>query len=117
MSRPALLSLREGFTTGTAAAAAAKAAVAALLGGPRAGRVSVPLPPFTGERLEIPIARIRAGVRKNLPWAMASVIKDGGDDPDVTHGLRLEVQAGLDPAALSVKPAGQAEPVLVDGFS
>jgi cobalt-precorrin-5B (C1)-methyltransferase len=109
--------LREGFTTGTAAAAAAHAAVAALLGGRRLASVSVPLPPFAGERLEIPIARVRTGGRGKFPWAMASVIKDGGDDPDVTHGLRLDVQAGLDIRALSGTARADAPPVLIGGFS
>lgn len=77
--------LREGFTTGTAAAAAAKAGVLFLAGGERREVVEVPLP--AGGRYVVPIARYEAegaGVR-------VTVVKDGGDDPDVTH--RAEIQS------------------------
>ncbi|MDR2076347.1 MAG: cobalt-precorrin-5B (C(1))-methyltransferase CbiD, partial [Desulfovibrio sp.] len=76
--------------------------------------------PFTGARLDVPIAGVRTGGRKSFPWAAASVVKDGGDDPDVTHGLRLEVRAGLDFRALSETPrAGENSPapLLIGGFS
>jgi cobalt-precorrin-5B (C1)-methyltransferase len=69
--------LREGFTTGSAAAAAAKAALL-FLGGKRPGEVEIPLP--VGGRLRVLIRSIQEmgkGVR-------ATVIKDAGDDPDVT---------------------------------
>lgn len=71
--------LREGFTTGSAAAAAAKAALLFLMKGKRSKRVGVPLP--MGGRLNIPVCSIEmrgSGVR-------ATVVKDAGDDPDVTH--------------------------------
>jgi cobalt-precorrin-5B (C1)-methyltransferase len=74
---------REGFTTGTAAAAAAKAACLVLLdrGWPETVSVRLPI-----ERvLEIPI--------NTLEWtgaaASAGVVKDAGDDPDVTHGAEI----------------------------
>ncbi len=74
---------REGFTTGTAAAAAAKAACLVLLerGWPEAVPVRLPI-----ERvLDIPI--------NTLEWtgeqASAGVVKDAGDDPDVTHGAEI----------------------------
>jgi len=77
--------LREGFTTGTAASAAAKAAVLWLADRMERAEIEVPLPP--GGRHVVPIARYEAegaGVR-------VTVVKDGGDDPDVTH--RAEIQA------------------------
>jgi cobalt-precorrin-5B (C1)-methyltransferase len=74
---------REGFTTGTAAAAAAKAACLVLLdrGWPETVAVRLPI-----ERvLEIPV--------NTLEWtdevASAGVVKDAGDDPDVTHGAEI----------------------------
>lgn len=88
---------REGFTTGTAAAAAAGAALDLLLGGSPASRRLVPLPPFRpgGEPssfLSVPIAGSRL---LSADKAEATVIKDGGDDPDVTHGARIRVTVAL----------------------
>src|SRR3954447_10571559 len=74
---------REGFTTGTAAAAAAKAACLVLLdrGWPEIVSVQLPIPRV----LEIRI--------NTLEWqdgvASCGVIKDAGDDPDVTHGAEI----------------------------
>jgi cobalt-precorrin-5B (C1)-methyltransferase len=83
-----MANLREGFTTGTAAAAAAKAGVLFLEEG-TGKAVEVPLP--AGGRLAIPIARYEeegAGVR-------VTVVKDGGDDPDVTHGAEIQAVVTL----------------------
>lgn len=92
--------LREGFTTGTAAAAAAKAAVLHLLTGAAPEHVDVPLP--AGGRLRIPIS----ACRREAPGARATVIKDGGDDPDATHGAAIECLVVLDdlevPAAIDI---------------
>jgi cobalt-precorrin-5B (C1)-methyltransferase len=74
---------REGFTTGTAAAAAAKAACLVLLdrGWPETVAVRLPI----DRMLDIPI--------NTLEWdgqaASAGVVKDAGDDPDVTHGAEI----------------------------
>ncbi|MBM4275100.1 MAG: cobalt-precorrin-5B (C(1))-methyltransferase [Deltaproteobacteria bacterium] len=76
--------LRWGFSTGTAAAAAAAAALYELLGHGCPQMIEIPLP--GGQRLAVPIsrhARPRAGVGKGV------VVKDGGDDPDVTHGAEI----------------------------
>ncbi len=75
--------LRSGFTTGTAAAAAAKAAVLFMLEGRPPAQVSVPL--LTGDRLSIPVH----SCRRTGDGAACSVIKDAGDDPDVTHGAEI----------------------------
>lgn len=82
--------LREGFTTGTAAAAAAKAAALHLLTGAAPEHVDVPLP--AGGRLRIAIATCRS----EGSGARATVIKDGGDDPDATHGAAVECLVVLD---------------------
>jgi cobalt-precorrin-5B (C1)-methyltransferase len=74
--------LRKGFTTGTCAAAAAKAA-ALLLTGERKERVSVALP--SGKRVSLTIAVLEGHKDK----ARACVIKDAGDDPDVTNGALI----------------------------
>ena len=72
--------MRRGWTTGTCAAAAAKAAFAALMTGEFPDPVEVTLP--RGERPSFALAL----TRKDEGSATAGVIKDAGDDPDVTHG-------------------------------
>jgi cobalt-precorrin-5B (C1)-methyltransferase len=72
--------LRRGWTTGTCATAAAKAAFAALVTGEFPDPVEVTLP--RGERPSFALAL----TRKDAETATAGVIKDAGDDPDVTHG-------------------------------
>jgi cobalt-precorrin-5B (C1)-methyltransferase len=75
--------LRQGFSTGTAAAAAAQGALYELLGRPCPDRVEVDLP--GGGRLSISLHRHgRHGARGE-----AVVIKDAGDDPDVTNGAEI----------------------------
>lgn len=76
--------LRWGFSTGTAAAAAAAAALYELLGLPCPGILEVPLP--GGQRLAVPISRHG---RPAVGMGEGVVIKDGGDDPDVTHGAEI----------------------------
>jgi cobalt-precorrin-5B (C1)-methyltransferase len=82
--------LRRGWTTGACATAAAKAAYAALLTGEFPDPVEVVLP--RGERPSFALAVNR----KDADCATAGVIKDAGDDPDVTHGALVlaTVRAG-----------------------
>lgn len=84
--------LREGFTTGSAAAASAKAAVLFLAGRRGMTQVEIPLP--VGGRLLIPVETLAEAPGGA---ARATVIKDGGDDPDVTHGARIGATVHLDP--------------------
>ena len=72
--------LRRGWTTGTCATAAAKAAYTALLTGAFPDPVEVSLP--RGGRVSFSLALTRA----DAAAPSAGVIKDAGDDPDVTHG-------------------------------
>jgi cobalt-precorrin-5B (C1)-methyltransferase len=72
--------LRRGWTTGTCATAAAKAAYAALLSGVFPDPVEVTLP--RGERVAFALAE----AARDADSARAGVVKDAGDDPDVTHG-------------------------------
>jgi cobalt-precorrin-5B (C1)-methyltransferase len=71
--------LRRGWTTGACATAATKAAFIALLTGEFPDPVEIVLP--KGERPSFALARRDRGE----DWASAGVIKDAGDDPDVTH--------------------------------
>ncbi|TAN66131.1 MAG: cobalt-precorrin-5B (C(1))-methyltransferase [Magnetospirillum sp.] len=75
--------LRKGWTTGACAAAAAKAAYAALTGGGFPDPVTIRLP--HGETPAFALSRrsLEAG------RAIAGVVKDAGDDPDVTHGAEI----------------------------
>jgi cobalt-precorrin-5B (C1)-methyltransferase len=76
--------LRTGWTTGTCASAAAKAAATALRTGAPQETVDVALP--DGRRVSFPVDEcILTGDQR----AEAVVVKDAGDDPDVTHGARL----------------------------
>jgi cobalt-precorrin-5B (C1)-methyltransferase len=75
--------LRYGWTTGTCAAAAAKAAYAALLTGEFPDPVEVSLP--RGQRPAFALATTAAGEGA----ATAGIVKDAGDDPDVTHGALI----------------------------
>ncbi|MDP2734150.1 MAG: cobalt-precorrin-5B (C(1))-methyltransferase, partial [Hoeflea sp.] len=72
--------LRRGWTTGACATAATKAALTALLTGDFPDPVEITLP--KGERPAFALAR--EAIAED--HAMAGIIKDAGDDPDVTHG-------------------------------
>jgi cobalt-precorrin-5B (C1)-methyltransferase len=78
--------LRTGWTTGTCAAAASKAAARALLTGEPQDLIAVKLPKKGEERrVSFEVERCEVGDG----WAEAVVVKDAGDDPDVTHGAHL----------------------------
>ncbi|MER7334299.1 MULTISPECIES: cobalt-precorrin-5B (C(1))-methyltransferase [unclassified Micromonospora] len=78
--------LRTGWTTGACATAAAKAAVTALVTGVPQREVEIGLP--AGRRVRFPVARCEVDGGTS---AEAVVVKDAGDDPDVTHGAELTV--------------------------
>ncbi|CAN0564598.1 unnamed protein product, partial [Laminaria digitata] len=82
--RPNAAGLRRGWTTGACATAAAKAAYEALLGGSFPDPVAIRLP--RGLRAEFPLAASCL----DETTASAAVIKDAGDDPDVTHGAEIK---------------------------
>ncbi|MBR9651806.1 cobalt-precorrin-5B (C(1))-methyltransferase [Thalassovita aquimarina] len=86
MSRKPDTELRRGWTTGACATAATRAALMMLWGEARPDKVRITLP--RGERPEFAIAEARQG----SDWAEAGVIKDAGDDPDVTHGALIRVR-------------------------
>ncbi len=81
MSEPA--KLRRGWTTGACAAAAGKAAASALAGQGFLDPVGITLP--KGETPEFALAETSMGDG----WAECGIIKDAGDDPDVTHGALI----------------------------
>ena len=75
--------LRTGWTTGTCSAAAAKAASIALSSGISPADVDTPLP--GGDRVTLAVQSCEVASGR----ATAVVVKDAGDDPDVTHGAHL----------------------------
>ncbi|MFO1146355.1 MAG: cobalt-precorrin-5B (C(1))-methyltransferase [Rhodospirillales bacterium] len=88
--------LRRGWTTGTCATAAAAAAWHALLTGAFPDPVTVALPRGGFARLPLARAELRAGD------AMAAIVKDAGDDPDVTHGALVSATVAPGPAGAGV---------------
>ncbi len=96
--------LRSGYTTGACAAAAAKAAAMLLLvnmkkTGSEAevpdSWVEVPFP--DGGRRQFRIQNLRFKTEETKCLATASVIKDAGDDPDVTNGAEIRADVSIAP--------------------
>ena len=83
MVRQGTAPLRRGWTTGACAAAAARAAFAALLTGDFPDPVAIRLP--RGETPSFPLALAEHCGGS----ARAGIVKDAGDDPDVTHGALI----------------------------
>lgn len=93
--------LREGFTTGTCAAAAAKAAVLLLAGKGTPRKVEIRLP--EGEPVTLPVLY----AKKKRVAAEAAVRKDAGDDPDITDGCAVVASVSWIEAADIVIRAGE----------
>ncbi|MBI5212787.1 MAG: cobalt-precorrin-5B (C(1))-methyltransferase [Nitrospirae bacterium] len=97
--------LRSGYTTGACAAAAAKAATTLLLNniippthpspsrgeGKGGGGIEIPFP--DGSRHTFTIHNSEFITQNSQLIAQASVIKDAGDDPDVTNGAEIVAEA------------------------
>ena len=81
--------LRTGYTTGSCATASSKAGILSIINQKKIEEVNIILP--KGSRLEIKINSCEF----SLDSAKCSVIKDGGDDPDVTHGAEIFVDVQL----------------------
>lgn len=81
--------LRCGYTTGTCATAAAVAAAHLLLTGEKLPGAQVSLP--QGETAFLPVEYWQRLSRQ----ARCGVRKDGGDDPDVTHGAMIYAEAAF----------------------
>jgi cobalt-precorrin-5B (C1)-methyltransferase len=83
-------SLRYGWTTGACATAATKAAYGALLTGEFPDPVEIVLPRGQRPAFALAVEELAGGA------ATAGIVKDAGDDPDVTHGalVRSTVRLG-----------------------
>lgn len=88
--------LRRGWTTGACATAATKAAYAALLTGAFPDPVAIRLPGGQEPAFALAVERRGDGT------ATAGVIKDAGDDPDVTHGALVLATVRRAPAGAGV---------------
>ena len=75
--------LKRGWTTGACATAATRAAFTALLTGDFPDPVQIVLP--KGQTPSFALA----SEGKGDGWAQAGIVKDAGDDPDVTHGALI----------------------------
>ena len=81
--------LRHGYTTGACAAAAARGAVLMLRDQRLVDEVEIILPGGDAARFRI------HGQSFTLNSAHCYVLKDAGDDPDVTHGAEIHAEAEL----------------------
>lgn len=94
--------MRHGFTTGSCAAAAAKAACYMLLTGKEKNEITIETP--KGILFHAKIVEI---VRDENAVS-CGVIKDGGDDPDITTGAVIKARVSLD-------LEGKKETIRIDG--
>lgn len=93
--------LKTGYTTGTSATAATKAALLALISGKIVNSVIVSLPKEKTAELKIAWTKIEGSVS-----CTSAVIKNAGDDPDITHGAEI---------CSTVSFTDQAGKVVIDG--
>ncbi|MDH3236711.1 MAG: cobalt-precorrin-5B (C(1))-methyltransferase, partial [Alphaproteobacteria bacterium] len=89
--------LRRGWTTGACATAATRAAYQALLTGHFPDPVEITLP--KGQRPGFALATQSLGDGQ----ASAGIVKDAGDDPDVTHGALVVATVRRGPAGSGVR--------------
>ncbi len=86
-----VFNLRKGFTTGSCSAAAAKAALYMLLSGSEKNRISIETP--AGITFDTDIVDIE----RTLDYVSCAVIKDGGDDADITTGAHIVAKVHIEP--------------------
>ena len=97
MEKPDMIRpLRRGWTTGACAAAASRAAYQALLTGQFPDPVQVQLPGGVRPSFVLALNEFGPG------FARAGIVKDAGDDPDVTHGALVVAMVRLAPAGNGV---------------
>ena len=82
--------MKGGYTTGSCATAGMKAGLLALLDHDVVDKVVIENP--QGQFIEVPIKSVEIISETE---AKATVMKDGGDDPDVTHGNDVETTVTL----------------------
>ena len=102
--------MRYGFTTGSCAAAAAKAATYMLLTGKEKSEICIKTPKgIDYEAKIVDTSRSEKSVR-------CSVIKDGGDDPDVTTGAHIIAEVAItSPDEYAADINGKNVKIVIDG--
>lgn len=90
--------LREGYTTGACAAAAAKAAALMLFSQQPVEKIEIWIP--AGKKLSLLTLDREIGINS----AKCAIQKDGGDDPDITHGMKIFAQVKKLPNCLPDQP-------------
>jgi cobalt-precorrin-5B (C1)-methyltransferase len=93
--------LKTGYTTGTSATAATKAALLALISGKVVNSIIVSLPKEKTAELKIAWTKIEGSNSST-----SAVIKNAGDDPDITHGAEI---------CSTVSFTNQAGKIVIDG--
>ncbi|MCP4317071.1 MAG: cobalt-precorrin-5B (C(1))-methyltransferase [Hyphomicrobiales bacterium] len=84
-AKPDAAPLRRGWTTGACATAATRAALTALISGEFPDPVTITLPKGQQPAFALAFESLGDG------YASAGIVKDAGDDPDVTHGATIIV--------------------------
>jgi cobalt-precorrin-5B (C1)-methyltransferase len=92
--------LRQGFTTGACAAAAAKGAALMLSGQRCVERVEIELPAGFAASFEL------HGQHFSAEEAACFVVKDAGDDPDVTDGVEVHAVVRVPPPSPPLAKGG-----------
>ncbi|TAN50278.1 MAG: cobalt-precorrin-5B (C(1))-methyltransferase, partial [Rhodospirillales bacterium] len=104
--------MRKGWTTGACAAAAARGAASFLRTGTWPDLVEIRLPKGVTARFALTAMSHGPG------WAEAGVVKDAGDDPDVTHGALVlaRVEKGPSGSGLVFKAGEGVGTVTLSGL-
>jgi cobalt-precorrin-5B (C1)-methyltransferase len=101
--------LRSGFTTGTAAAAATKGALRLIIDGKKPEAVQIRF--LTGDKIKIPV---HTCLSPGEGRAECIIIKDAGDDPDVTHKAEIGARVELTKNKTGERP-GKGPKILIRG--
>ena len=101
--------MRNGFTTGSCAAAAGKAAAFMLLGGNRIHRIAISTPAGAEYAPQLEDVTIRE------TSVSCAVRKDGGDDPDITDGVLIYAKVRILPDDPQESCGDRAEPSVTCG--
>lgn len=102
--------LKSGYTTGSCVTAASVAASRLLLTGIKSDEVIFSLANGEQGKMEIKSSYLKDDI------AVSEVIKDGGDDPDVTTGMIIGVRVSLTDADIEIKGGEGIGVAMVEGL-